>query len=89
MIILKTRSEVKVTVPRKWYVTLCHAKMHSHIKFGISTSKNIGYIYTSINADSRNYDTAQGQGHSDPRMVRDTLSSQAARTYQIWDSYLK
>ena len=84
MIILKTRSEVKVTVPRKWYVTLCHTKMHSHIKFGIPTSKNIRDMHQT-NADSRNHDRDQGQGHSDPR----TLSSQAARTYQIWNSYLK
>ena len=41
MIILKTRSEVKVTVTRQWYVTLPHPKMHPHTKFGIPTSKNI------------------------------------------------
>ena len=41
-IILKTRSEVKVTVTRKWYATLRHPKMHTHTKFGIPTSKNIG-----------------------------------------------
>ena len=29
-IILKTRSEVKVTLTRKWYVTPCHPKMHLH-----------------------------------------------------------
>ena len=42
-IILKTRSEVKVkvTVTRKWYMTLCYPKMHPHIKFGIPNSKNI------------------------------------------------
>ena len=39
-IIIKTRSEVKVTVNRKWYVTLRHPKMHIHTKFGIPTSKN-------------------------------------------------
>ena len=44
MFILKTRSEVKVTVTRKWYATLFHPKMHQHIKFEIPTSKNIGYI---------------------------------------------
>ena len=38
---LKTRSEVnvKVAVIQKWYVTLCHPKMHPHTKFGIPTSK--------------------------------------------------
>ena len=42
MIILKTRSEVKVkvTVTRNWYATLRHPKMHPQIKFGIPTSKN-------------------------------------------------
>ena len=40
-IILKTRSEVKVTVTRKWYATLRHPKMYQHTKFGIPTSKNI------------------------------------------------
>ena len=46
-IILKTRSEVKVTVTisRKWYVTLCHHRMHLHTKFGIPTSKNIGDMH--------------------------------------------
>ena len=44
MIILKTRSEVKVKVrvTTKWYVTLRHPKMYPHTKFGIPTSKNIG-----------------------------------------------
>ena len=41
MIILKTRSEVKVTVTWKWNATLHHPKMHPHTKFGIPTSKNI------------------------------------------------
>ena len=31
-IILKTRSEVKVTVTQKWYVTPCHPKMYLHTK---------------------------------------------------------
>ena len=44
MIILKTRSEVKVKVTgtRKWYATLRHPKMHPHTKVGFPTSKNIG-----------------------------------------------
>ena len=41
-IILKTRSEVKVTVTQKWHVIPRHPKMHLHNKFGIPTSKNIG-----------------------------------------------
>ena len=35
-IILKTRSEIKVTVTQKWYVTPRHPKIHLHIKFRIS-----------------------------------------------------
>ena len=33
--------------------------------------------------------SGQVQGHSDPIMVRDTLSSQDASTHQISDSYLQ
>ena len=42
-IILKTGSEVKVkvTVTRKWYLTLRYPKMHPYTKFGIPNSKNI------------------------------------------------
>ena len=40
-IILKTRSEVKVKVTRKWYMTLRYPEMHPHTKFGIPNSKNI------------------------------------------------
>ena len=45
MIILKTRSEVKVTVTQKWYVTPRHPKMHLHTKLGISILKNIGDMH--------------------------------------------
>ena len=38
-IVLKTCSEVKVTVARIWYVALCHPKMRLHTKLGIPTSK--------------------------------------------------
>ena len=51
MPILETRSKVKVTVTKKWNVTIRHFKMHSHTKlaskmhlhtkFGIPTLKNI------------------------------------------------
>ena len=44
-VILKTRSEVKVTVTQKWYAALCHPKMHLHTKFGIPISKNIGDMH--------------------------------------------
>ena len=40
-IILKTRSEVKVTVTQKCNVTPCHPKMYLHTKVGIPISKNI------------------------------------------------
>ena len=33
--------------------------------------------------------SGQGQGHSDPKMVRDTPPSQDVSTHQIWNSYLK
>ena len=49
-IILKTRSEVKVVVTCKWYVTLCHPKMHSHTKFGIPSSKNVGDMHQTANS---------------------------------------
>ena len=42
---LKTRSEVKVTVTQKWFVTLRHPKMHLHKKYGIPISKNIGDMH--------------------------------------------
>ena len=41
----KTRSEVKVTVAQKWYMTPCHPNMHLHTKFGIPISKNIGDMH--------------------------------------------
>ena len=40
-IILKTRSEVKVTLTRKWYMTLHYPKMYPHTNFGIPNQKNI------------------------------------------------
>ena len=36
--ILKTRSEVKITMTQKWYVALGHPKMHLHTKFEIHIS---------------------------------------------------
>ena len=44
-IILRTRSEVKVTMTIKWYVTFHQPKMHLHTKFGIPISKNIGDMH--------------------------------------------
>ena len=47
MIILKTRSEVKVkvTVTQLWYTTLRHPKIHPHTKYEIPTSNNIGDMH--------------------------------------------
>ena len=73
MIILESRSEVKVTVTQKWYVTLHNPKIHPQTDFWILNSNNIGYTPELI-ADSRN--KVRGQGHRDPRMVCDTPSSQ-------------
>ena len=54
VITILTRSEVKVTVTRKWYATFRHPKMHPHIKFGIPTSKNKGDMHrTQSGADGR------------------------------------
>ena len=78
MIIIQTRSEVKVKVTRKWYATLGHLKMHTHTKFGIPTSNNLRYALDTIILKTRS-----GQGHSDPKMVYDTSSSQNACTHQI------
>ena len=41
-IFLELRSEVKVTVTLKQYVTLRDRKVYQHIEFGIPTSNNIG-----------------------------------------------
>ena len=40
MMILETRSEVKVIVTQGWYVTLYHPKIHAHTKSWIPTSNN-------------------------------------------------
>ena len=38
---------------QKWYATLCHPKMHPHIKFGIPTSKSIGNMHQTRKRDGR------------------------------------
>ena len=83
---LETRIEVKfkATVTQLWYGTLCHPKMHPHTKFEIPTTNNIRNM---LRTDySKNL--VRGQGHSDLKMVCDTLSSHDAFTHQIWNSYL-
>ena len=47
-IILKTRSEVKVTVTQKGVVTLGHPKMQLYSEFGISISENRRYAPDSM-----------------------------------------
>ena len=82
---LQTRSEVKfkVTVTQLWYTTLSHLKVHPHTNFEIPTSNNIrDMLWTRLFKKL-------GQGHSDPKMVRDTLPSQDASTHQNRNSYLK
>ena len=58
MIILKTRSEVKVTVTRKWYATLRHPKMYPHTKFEIPTLKNIGDMHRTRSGTEGRTDSA-------------------------------
>ena len=73
MIILKTRSEVKVTVTRKCYVTLRHPKMHPHTKFGIPNSKNIGDMHRTRSGTDGHTD-----GLTDGRTVRLLYASQSS-----------
>ena len=88
MIILKTRSEVKVTVTQNglWHSAIPRCIYKQNLEF---LSQRIKEICPKLNAVSRNLVRGQVQGHSDPIMVWDTLSSQDASTHQIWDSYLK
>ena len=93
---LETRSEVKVNVTgtQGWCATLCHLKMHPNTKFGILPNTKFGI--PSLNNIGDMLRTRlfwkkldQGQGHSDLKILRDTLLSQYASTHQIWNSYLK
>ena len=80
---LETTSEVKfkVTVTQLWLATLRHHKMHSYTKFEIPTSNNTrDMLWARL---------FKSQGHSDPKMVRNTPPSQDVSTHQIWNSYLK
>ena len=68
-------------------MTLRYPMMHSYTKFGIPTSKNIRDMlrtqsFLKLGQRSRS-------GHSDPKMIYDTLSSQDAFTHLIWNPYLK
>ena len=86
---LETRSEFKfkVTVIQLWNRALCHPRMHPHTKFEIPISNNTrDMLRTQLSIKTR---SGQCQGHSDPKMVRDTPLSQDVSTHQIWNSYIK
>ena len=78
MIIIKTRSEVKVkvTVTRKWYATLRHPKMYPHTKFGIPNSKNIGDMDRTRKRDGRT--DGRTDGLTDGQTVRLLYASQSS-----------
>ena len=59
-----------MTVTQGGYATLRHPKIHAYTKFGIPTSNNIR-------------DMLRGQGHSDPKMVRNTPPSHDACTQNL------
>ena len=79
-IILKTRSEVKVTVTQKWHVTPGHPKMHLHTKFGIPISKNIG--------DMHQTQCSFQETRSEVKF-KVTVTQLWYGTHQIWKPYLK
>ena len=54
-IIIETRSDIKVTVTLKYYLTLRHPKLHSHTKLGILTSNNIGNMHQTQCGTDRHY----------------------------------
>ena len=78
MIIQDARSKVKVTVTQKWYVTLCHSKMHPYTKFGIPASNNTG------DCPGHNYsrNEVRVQGLCDPKMVSNTPPSHHPKMHQ-------
>ena len=50
---MRSNVKFKVTVTRKWYVTLHLPKMQSHIEFGIPISNNMRYVLDMIILQSR------------------------------------
>ena len=90
---LETRSEVKVNVTgtQGWCATLCHFKMHPNKKFGIPP--NTKFRIPSLNNIGDILRTRLfwkvDQGHSDLKILRDTLLSQYASTHQNLNSNLK
>ena len=86
MIILKTSSEVKVTVTHNWYMTYHHPKMLSHTKCVIPTSKNIGDMHQ---AQCQFFELGQRWRSQWPKNGTLQFSSKYACTHQIWGLYLK
>ena len=82
---VELRSEIKVTETRKQYMTLRDPRC-------IHTT-NLGSLPQIILEICSRHDfsriEARGQGHSDPKIVCNTLGPQGVSTHQIWDSYLK
>ena len=86
MIILKTSSEVKVTVTHNWYMTYHHPKMLSHTKCVIPSSKNIGDMHQT---QCQFFKLGQRWRSQWPRNGTLHFSSQDACTHQIWGLSLK
>ena len=87
MITLKTRSDVKLKVALKCYMTLRHPK-HASAHHVWDFSSN--YIRDMLGQhNSKNLVTYQVHVHSDLKMVHATSPSQDAFTHQTWNSYLK
>ena len=89
-IILKTRSEVKVTVTWKWFITLSYPKMHPHNKFVIPTSKHIRdmlqtQLFLKLGQRSRSQWLLNGMWHSViPRCIYTTnLEFLSQRIWEI------
>ena len=82
---VELRSEIKVTETRKQYMTLRDPKCIHTTNLG-----SLPQIILEI-CSRHNFSRieARGQGHSDPKIVCNTLRPQGVSTHQIWDSYLK
>ena len=66
-IFLEMRPEVKVTVTRKQYVTLCDPKLYPHTKFGIPTSNIIeDMLWTGFFYNSGQRSSSRSQGPENP-----------------------
>ena len=68
---LELKPDIKVTVPRKLFATLCGRKMYLNINFGIPTPNNIGDMQQTHFPKTEN--RGQGLSQSDPKVVCDPL----------------